>query len=484
MKKHYRDSVLARKIILGMVLCSSIITLLLTCAQLYKQYSKDIDQLSQSEQIIRESMLHSLSESVWEYDDKLIKLQLKGMLSHPYIEHATLILADGQQYSAGKINSDFVNTYEFDINHKQNENQALLGSLFVYADLTEIYEELVSSAATTLLANAIKTFGVVMFMLFLMDRLIGRHLIHTMDYLKTIETQTEPETLRLNRPANHVNDDMDELADTVNAMQRRIYEAHQQLMTEMQARAKLQEQLLEQNQQLAQLDRVFTMGEMATSLAHELNQPLASITGFADICKRLINQPEINQPMVEKTLEKVSSEAMRASEIIRRTREFVRNRSPQRESIELQPLLLESVSMLQDMANKKQVQVTCLPAPGVVSVEVDKVQLQQVLINLVRNAIEAVQTSNNGQVELAYQYGDSEVAITVIDNGPGLSQKVLDNLFQPFITTKENGMGVGLSICHSIIEAHGGRMQVENQAEGGACFTIVLPNLEQQSGDA
>ena len=475
MKKLYRDSVLAKKLILGTVLCSSIITLLLTSFHLYNQYSRDIDQLSQSEKIIQNSLLNSLSESVWDYDDKLIQLQLEGVLSQPYIEQTYLELKDGQVFSSGELEHEWTKTYVFPIIHHQKGKERELGTLTVTADLHSIYQQLLNSAAITLLFNAIKTFGVVVFMLFLIERLIGRHLLKIVASLDMVDPELSPASITLVRPTKHMPDDMDKLADAINAMQQRIHDAHQARLIASQEKTELQEKIINQNQQLAQLDRVFTMGEMATSLAHELNQPLASITGFADICKRLVGQEKINHAMVEKTLEKVSSEAIRASEIIRRTREFVRDRTPQRCSHQVDDLLLESIAMLQDMAHKNQVKIHYEANTHSPIVEVDKVQIEQVLINLIRNGIEALSEQQDALINITLEVSDNMVLVHIADNGPGLADKVMQNLFKPFISTKESGMGVGLSICHSIIEAHGGQITVTSEPNVGACFTIQLP---------
>lgn len=475
MKTIYKDSVLAKKLIIGTVLCSSVITLILTCITLYTQYSRDINQLNQSEQIIKNSLLKSLSESVWDYDDKLIRLQLEGVLSQPYIVKTHLALVDGQKFSSGAIEHDWVKVYTFPIIHQHRDKQRELGTLTVTADLHDIYQELVNAAALTLLFNAIKTFAVMLFMLFLIDRLIGRHLVKIVANLEQVTPDAPPQPIQLKRSGPLKADDMDKLANAINAMQQRLFNAHQAERLASQERAQLQEKIINQNQQLAQLDRVFTMGEMATSLAHELNQPLASITGFADICKRFVGQDPINTAMVEKTLEKVSSEAIRASEIIRRTREFVRDRTPQRGSHKATDLVAESIAMLQDMATKNQVRIdfqTLSPSP---SIDVDKVQLQQVLINLIRNAIEALQQRQHAEVKIRIEVINQIVIMHIADNGPGLAAKVMQNLFKPFITTKEQGMGVGLSICHSIIEAHGGNIMVTSEANKGACFSIQLP---------
>ncbi|MCE0557203.1 ATP-binding protein [Motilimonas sp. E26] len=480
MKKYYRDSVLAKKLIVGTVLCSSIITLLLTSFHLYTQYARDIDQLSQSEKIIQNSLLNSLSESVWDYDNKLIQLQLEGVLSQPYIEQTYLELKDGQTFHSGSLEHDWTKTYVFPIIHEQKGKRRELGTLTVTADLHSIYQQLINSAALTLLFNAIKTFGVVMFMLFLIERLIGRHLLRIVSSLDKIDPEQSLTSIELGRPTKHLPDDMDKLAEAINAMQQRIHDAHHARLIASQEKAELQEKIINQNQQLAQLDRVFTMGEMATSLAHELNQPLASITGFADICKRLVSQDKINHEMVEKTLEKVSSEAIRASEIIRRTREFVRDRTPQRGCYNICPLVLESIAMLQDMASKNQVQVSYQPITESAQIEVDKVQLEQVLINLIRNAIEALSQQTDGHIIISQEVKENMALLHIADNGPGLADKVMQNLFKPFISTKESGMGVGLSICHSIIEAHGGQITVTSKPYQGACFTIQLPTSQNK----
>jgi C4-dicarboxylate-specific signal transduction histidine kinase len=466
----YRKSQLARRLVVATVLFSSALTLVITSFQLYWQYRQDIADLHQSAAIIRDSWLESLTESIWDYDNAQIQLQLNGMVNLPLVEGVVLNLVDGQHLQAGELRSSNSRKYEHPLHYVSGGKDRDLGQLTIIADMGRVYSNLLHFALTVLLSNALKAALVVVFMLMVIQYLIGQHLAHIVRYLNRRDPPAQRQPLALERPDNRPYDELDALVNAYNNLQRQVEQEHQQLMDEGEKRAKLQ-------QQLAQLDRQVTMGEMATSLAHELNQPLASITGYADICKHFISPP--NPDMLEKTLEKVSAEALRASEIIRRTREFVRSRSMTREVLSLTQLVMDTTEIVAHMAQQYGVALKVAEPPDMdLMVEGDRIQLQQVLINLLRNAIDELgqldSTDKWIQVCICLSEGD-RLVVEVEDNGPGIHPSVLDTLFQPFVTTKSDGMGVGLAISHNIVEAHGGELRARNLVQGGAHFELVLP---------
>jgi two-component system sensor kinase FixL len=241
-------------------------------------------------------------------------------------------------------------------------------------------------------------------------------------------------------------------------------------------RQRTQARLQELQSELVHVSRLSAMGAMASTLAHELNQPLGAIANYTRGCRRLLAKPdpEAVAKAIE-VLDKTAEQALRAGQIIRSLREFVTRGETERR---LEPVarLIEEASALALVGAREQGLVARVRvAPGLKAVWADRVQVQQVLVNLMRNAREAMQQSERPEIAVeAHALGRDLVEITVSDTGPGIADEVADRLFQPFVTTKAGGMGVGLSICRSIIEAHGGRLTVARNAAGGATFRLTL----------
>jgi len=228
--------------------------------------------------------------------------------------------------------------------------------------------------------------------------------------------------------------------------------------------------------ELSHVARVTEMGQMGSTLAHELNQPLAAIVNYLQACRRLLqNQATPATPRVQEAIEKAVAQADRAGQIIRRLREFVKKREAEKREEDLNTVVQEAVGLALVGAKAAGIVSHINLDPDVPPVFVDKVQIQQVVLNLVRNAVEAMAQSPSRvlTIETGEQHGAA--LVRVIDTGPGMAPEVAEKLFEPFLTTKSTGMGIGLSICRSIIEAHGGRIWVSKNPSGGAIFSFTLP---------
>jgi two-component system, LuxR family, sensor kinase FixL len=250
-------------------------------------------------------------------------------------------------------------------------------------------------------------------------------------------------------------------------------------LTERQeTQAKLQE--LQVN--LFHVSRLSALGEMASSLAHELNQPLAAINNYLKGCQYLLQDSQYPRAaMTREALDKAAAQALRAGDIIRRLRDFVTRRESDKTIVRVARLLEDTSALALVGARELGVMVRFQLDPAVEYVLVDAVQIQQVLVNLLRNALEAMQESARRELfVLATLTADSMVEIMVSDTGHGVPEEFLPGLFEPFMTTKEHGMGVGLSISKTIIEAHGGRLWVEANPIGGTIFRFTLPSVNEE----
>jgi two-component system sensor kinase FixL len=225
---------------------------------------------------------------------------------------------------------------------------------------------------------------------------------------------------------------------------------------------------------------------MASTLAHELNQPLSAIANYLKGSRRLLEgSADGNAATVRDAVDKAAAQALRAGDIIRRLRDFVARGENER-SVEQARKLIEEASALALVGAKNLgVRARFNFDPAVDFVLVDKIQIQQVLLNLMRNAIEAMEGMERRELTILVQAADAGMAtISVGDTGRGIAPDIADRLFQPFATTKPTGMGVGLSICRTIIEAHGGQIWAEPNPGGGAVFHFTLRRVTGEDIDA
>lgn len=230
---------------------------------------------------------------------------------------------------------------------------------------------------------------------------------------------------------------------------------------------------------LAHEARLVALGEMASGIAHEINQPLTAISNYCETGLAALADGKDDREMLERALRGAASQAQRAGEIIRRLREFVRKGNSERSVVNLKQLILESIDLAENDARSRKISISTDFSDGLPDVEVCVVQIQQVLFNLLRNGMEAIEESPAvGERRIVVRAGSADqqtVKIAVIDTGPGVSRESAAWIFEPFETSKPGGMGLGLSISRSILEAHGGFLNVDLGFRGGACFEISLP---------
>jgi len=251
-------------------------------------------------------------------------------------------------------------------------------------------------------------------------------------------------------------------------------------------RKKVEQQIRQQHAELAHFARLSAMGEMAARLSHEINQPLESIAAFADGMSLRLKGADIDRDELSGAVDRIAADAHRAGEIIRRIRKFVRKRDVDHVPVDTNELVREVVRFVEYEAAGRRVSIKLALADGLPKAKGDPVEIQQVILNLVRNAFDAsdrVPADKRICAVRTRRLDDGMVELTVEDAGPGISESLQQQVFEPFYTSKEEGLGMGLAISRSIVESHGGRIAAGPSPLGGAAIRITLLTCEEDVTD-
>ena len=449
-------------------LFSSALTLLLTLLQLYLDYRRDVGTINRRISEIEASYRRSLSEGLWDLDSRQLELQLDGILHLPDIRivevRETTDRGDAMAVAAGSHRANADMRYEFSISHPYRGTEQQLGVLSIEASFDEVYRRLLDTAIVILANNGVKTFLVSIFILFIVHRLITRHLTATAKSLSGYDLHGSLPSLKLERRPPRHPDELDQLVWAFNDMWARLEAAD----AELRASA----------QQLAHANRVATMGQLTASISHEVKQPISSVVLSAETVLGLLNRQPPNLEEVRRRVAVIVREGLRAGGIIDHIRALVKKGDSQSEPVDINALIRETVALTRGETAKHGISIQLQLADGLPFIEGDRIQLQQVILNLVINAIEAMSGTGEGlrKLQISTEKAEADhVLVMVGDSGPGLTPANLERLFEPFYTTKLGGLGMGLSICRSIIEAHGGRLWASANVPQGAVFQFTVP---------
>lgn len=255
------------------------------------------------------------------------------------------------------------------------------------------------------------------------------------------------------------------------------------LLDATQGRVLAEERSSRLREELSHVARVATAGELATSLAHEVNQPLAAIVTNAEAARRYLARDGTSSADLDAILRDIAQQGERASEVIRRLRQFLRKHETERTAVDMNKLVHETLPLVRRELEDQSAAIDLDLAEDMQPIGADPVQIQQVLVNLVKNACDSMSTrKGDHRVLLRTRRTEAGVALEVHDTGPGIAAELRDRLFQPYVTTKPTGMGLGLAICRTIVEAHGGRLVLLGSTDAGAAFRVDLPGEQRRKG--
>jgi len=467
LEKGFYQYKLGRKLVLRVVLFSSLVTLILTAFQFVFEFRQLTRKLDQVPQFIETTMSPAIAESIWKDDRVQLNKLLQGINQLEFVDANKLYLTNGERLEYVANESKYARTYSINIVREAQQ----LGAMELVVSVEAIFNHMLGQLYIILIKNGLKTAVVVFFMFMLFRSLVGRHLLRMISFMQQRKQLDTKPILQLNRTRDEKEDELDELAASFNQLINRIEEEN---------RAKLHEinQRQQAEKQIVHLERVGTMGQLATGLAHELNQPLAGIMGYSDIALRLSKQSNTD-PQLRECLTKIGDEAERSAKIIQRTRSFIRREPIKDETVNLADVVQQSIDIMAHRALQAGVEIKFHPAEAV-WVCMSLIQIQQVLVNLINNAVEVLEHQAGARVELTLFKENGDVCLSVLDNGPGLDEEIQTHLFEPFRTTKENGLGLGLVICRNLIEAAKGKLSAKNHPQKGAEFLIRLPMVEEK----
>jgi C4-dicarboxylate-specific signal transduction histidine kinase len=270
----------------------------------------------------------------------------------------------------------------------------------------------------------------------------------------------------------------DELEERVAERTVELKRTNEALVHQMDEQKRTEEALQAARTELARVARITTIGELTASIAHEVNQPLAAVVANADACVAWLAHEKPNLAEARAAAERATQGATRASEVIVRIRSLINKATPAKARVQINEIILETVALAESQAKKNDVSAVTELAQGLPAVCGDSIQLQQVILNLLMNGIEAMTSVTDRPRRLlirSHFQEPNQILVSVQDYGIGISAEVMQRLFEPFFTTRSKGMGMGLPISRSIIEAHGGKLWAESDGSRGSKFQFTLP---------
>jgi len=517
-------SPIGRKLTLSIVLFSSIITLLTTGFQLVNDYKGDVDRISRQFTSIEKVNLDVLAASIWVIDERLINTQLNGLIQLPDITYISINDDSGQVWIAGKPTPENTIEKSFELFYSSGSDSIPVGTLLVQADLKAVYEKLLDRAIIILLSNAIKTFIVAGFILFLVWYFVTRHLHSLSQYCQQIDLDSPAIPLTFDKN-NKKEDEFQQVSHAINDMQNQIRrsfselkKSKQELQESLADRERLLEletsykdelsrQVKERTQELEQSllvlkraqevlveqEKMAALGGLVSGVAHEINTPIgicltaasSQLIHIEELIKLIHSEnatlEEINSILEEyqESCELIVSNITRASSLIQKFKTVAAQQSlEEKRSFNLKQSLMENHEAMKILFGEKQVDVQFDLDPAL-EITTNQSLLKQIITNILSNAYShAFKQMENGIISIKAQLKEEQLNISIQDNGSGISKEASTHIFEPFYTTNrsQGGTGLGLSAAFNAATLLKGNIKLEPECDlGGAGFLISFP---------
>lgn len=468
------------RLLIDIMLFSSVVTLFLTAVQLYLDYRSEVQDIQGRFNEIGKSYLGSLGASLWSLDTDQIRLQIDGIKHLPDMHYLEL-RETGRPHkhqmlmTAGEPGRDSIISHDFLIHYTPDKSQGeplAIGVLHVEASLSGVYARLADRAMTILISQGVKTFLVSAFTLFIVHRLVTRHLISISAFLRGYRLGASATPVQLSRsPPAHA-DELDDMTAALNTMSSSLADS-------VDERERTLRQLRLQEAALDRAYRHFTTQETAAKLAHEIKQPLACVSTYVQGLQSQIAADTLDAEEFPILMDRIGREVQRVREIIAASQTRISSPAGAREKLGLGDVLCDVQPLLLQICDDSSVfaYLDLSVTSGIVVG--NRAALQQVAVNLVRNSCEAMalHTPRRRSLSLTMEETKTRVSFTVLDSGPGFSPDILRAGHALFSSTKRLGSGFGLPIVSAILNAHGGGLEIANDESGGGRVTCWLPRV-------
>jgi C4-dicarboxylate-specific signal transduction histidine kinase len=412
----------------------------------------------------------AISQALWNYDQPTIKAVLGGLTRSRVIVRAEVSDEQGAITAVGDEQGTAVPDRVWLVDLHMPDNARKIGTLRLYESYARVHTELLGSMTRLMLAELAKVILLAAILFFLIYLTITRHLVTLSEEVGKLRPDEVTRRIELDRKP-HRTDELDDLVDAINFF-------HLERAEERRRRQKAEEEARVRIDELARMGRVAVVQSLSATIAHELNQPLGAILSNAEAADISLGNGTIDIPAIHEILVDIRGEAQRASEIVTNLRSLVEKRDTTMSFIDLNELMLATHDLAKWNASSTPVAMILDLDPALPRIRGNRVQMQQVILNLITNAKEALLEIDSDQKTISIRTrreDNGSIFVSVNDNGPGIADEKIEGIFAPFYTTKSGGTGMGLWISHMIVEQHGGKLRGYNETGGGACFCFSLP---------
>ncbi|SMF39650.1 signal transduction protein with periplasmic or extracellular sensor domain [Pseudobacteriovorax antillogorgiicola] len=487
-----RNISLSYRLLAGVLLGSSVLTFFITLFSLWLDYQQGVRRIEGKLSQIETLYLPGITQSLWDLNDDHVDLNLNGIINLGDIPYAYIETQGVIQYSSGTMPGENQKSIRFPVIYKRDKTRYDLGTLVAVASLDGVVDRLINQALFVFASSFVKTLILSAFMLILFHQVVTRHLLKISSYLK------KNHFLRPSKSSRLVLDKKSAYGDELDQVVQAINQMHQEINQHFSYREKAEQELRRLNSSLEEevkrrikenerqqinmqnAARLSSLGEMAGSIAHEINNPLTIISGYVSMLRRGLKTKSLPEPQMEYIGERVESTIERITTIIQGLLRL--SRDTQKEKLKVQavnPIVKDALAICREKFSSRGIDIRMTIADEALLAPCKPVEIGQVVINLLNNAYDEVIKHTSPWVEVCLKAHEDKVILTVTDSGLGIPEHLRPKLLEPFFTTKPlgKGTGLGLSISRAIAEDHQGRLYLDEQWPNTR-FVLELPSKE------